>query len=98
MSMNIKSNEEFGTYVALDLGGTNFRIMLVDITIRPENQSNHDRRHSISMDSQEYFVPQSVMLGTGVQVYYILNKLIVLSVLFIPFIVNSYKRNQKKRS
>jgi len=70
------TGKEFGTYVALDLGGTNFRIMLVDITIRPENQSNHDRRHSISMDSQEYFVPQSVMLGTGVQLFdFIVNNL-----------------------
>lgn len=67
--MNVKYIKESGTYVALDLGGTNFRIMLVDITAIPEKKSKFDRRHSISMDSQEYFVPQSIMTGSGTQVY-----------------------------
>ena len=49
--------------MALDLGGTNFRILLVRIKKNAEGGGNR-----IEMENQTYFVPKSVMTGTGTQV------------------------------
>ncbi|CAG2123436.1 unnamed protein product, partial [Medioppia subpectinata] len=46
-----------GKYMALDLGGTNFRVLLLEI---------NDQIH---LDSEVYSVPESIMHGTGDQVY-----------------------------
>lgn len=51
---NLPSKDGNSTYVALDLGGTNFRVLLINIV-----------DDNIDMDSQIYSVPQSIMRGQG---------------------------------
>lgn len=46
-----------GKFMALDLGGTNFRVLLIEL--------NGEEFH---MESEIYAVPQEIMLGTGEQV------------------------------
>ncbi|QQP53332.1 Phosphotransferase, partial [Caligus rogercresseyi] len=46
---------ETGRFLALDLGGTNFRVLVVDIG---ENKK-------FEMDSQVFPIPNSIMIGTG---------------------------------
>ena len=48
---------EVGEFLALDLGGTNFRVLLVTL-----------RGQEVKMDSKIFLIPQHIMLGTGVQV------------------------------
>lgn len=48
---------EKGKFLALDLGGTNFRVLLVVINER-----------DVDIQSQTYLIPQRIMLGTGTQV------------------------------
>ena len=48
---------ESGKFLALDLGGTNFRVLLIELG-----------EHISHMESKIFAVPQSIMLGTGVQV------------------------------
>ncbi|XP_011506332.1 PREDICTED: hexokinase type 2-like isoform X1 [Ceratosolen solmsi marchali] len=49
---------EKGNFLALDLGGTNFRVLLITL-----NGQNFD------MKSKIYAIPQSLMLGTGKQLF-----------------------------
>lgn len=51
---HLPDGRECGTFIALDLGGTNFRVLLIDIN-----------EEQIDMDSQIYRVPQECMTGTG---------------------------------
>lgn len=60
--MDIFIFAEEGDFLALDLGGTNFRILLVKI-VAGENKK-------VSMDSQIYQISQQLMNGTGTQVGY----------------------------
>lgn len=55
---------EKGSYLALDLGGTNFRVLLVTIK---DNKSD-DGKPSIEMDSQIYKMPNDVITGNGEKV------------------------------
>jgi hypothetical protein len=48
---------ECGQFLALDLGGTNFRVLLVTL-----------KGQEVTMDSKIFLIPQSIMLGTGAQV------------------------------
>jgi len=48
---------ERGKFLALDLGGTNFRVLII-----------HLGEHHFDMQSKIYAIPQSIMLGTGEQV------------------------------
>ena len=48
---------EKGDFLALDLGGTNFRVLLVRL-----------QGHDIDIQSKTYLIPQRIMLGTGTQV------------------------------
>ena len=57
---------ERGNFLALDLGGTNFRILLVNL--------DEDKDHPIKIDQQSYFVPNSLMTGSGTDVSNIRNK------------------------
>jgi hexokinase len=43
--------------LALDLGGTNFRVLIINLGEKPND-----------MKSKIYAIPQSIMLGTGTQV------------------------------
>lgn len=49
---------EKGNFLALDLGGTNFRVLLITL----DNQS-------FDMKSKIYVIPQSLMVGTGGQLF-----------------------------
>lgn len=49
---------EKGNFLALDLGGTNFRVLL--ITLDGQN---------FDMKSKIYAIPQTLMLGTGTQLF-----------------------------
>lgn len=51
--------EERGEFLALDLGGTNFRVLL--ITLEGEGRS--------SMKSKIYRVPDQIQKGTGTAVF-----------------------------
>ena len=53
------SNLEQGRFLSLDLGGTNFRVLLIDIT----SSSQYD------MKSKIYAIPQNIMLGSGEQLF-----------------------------
>ena len=48
---------ENGDFLALDLGGTNFRVLLVRL-----------QGPDIDIQSKTYLIPQRIMLGTGTQV------------------------------
>ena len=54
----VSVGEERGEFLALDLGGTNFRVLL--ITLEGETKS--------SMKSRIYRVPDSIQKGTGTAV------------------------------
>ena len=49
---------ENGDFLALDLGGTNFRVLLINLN-----------GQEVSMESKIYIIPQHIMLGSGDQVY-----------------------------
>lgn len=49
---------EKGHFLALDLGGTNFRVLLITLD-----------GMSFDMKSKIYAIPQSLMLGTGTQLF-----------------------------
>ncbi|XP_076240204.1 hexokinase A isoform X1 [Calliopsis andreniformis] len=55
---DLPDGTEKGNFLALDLGGTNFRVLL--ITLDGQN---------FDMKSKIYAIPQSLMLGTGVQLF-----------------------------
>lgn len=45
--------------MALDLGGTNFRVLLIHLK----------GEHDFEMQSKIYAIPQSIMLGSGQQLF-----------------------------
>lgn len=55
---DVPDGSEHGTFLALDLGGTNFRVLLININ-----------GEQFSMQNEIYAVPQEIMLGTGVQLF-----------------------------
>ncbi|CAF2048365.1 unnamed protein product [Rotaria magnacalcarata] len=56
---NIPTGTEVGQILALDLGGTNFRVLLVDL-----------RGNSrIELTSKIFLIPQSIMMGDGKQLF-----------------------------
>ena len=55
---NLANGTETGKVLALDLGGTNFRVLLVDLL--PQSK--------VSLTSKIFVIPQSIMLGEGVNV------------------------------
>lgn len=54
-------NVENGDFLALDLGGTNFRVLLVKI--------RSGKRRSVEMHNKIYAIPIEVMQGTGEEVH-----------------------------
>eukprot|EP00095_Tigriopus_kingsejongensis_P011343 maker-scaffold383_size189472-snap-gene-0.30 protein:Tk11343 transcript:maker-scaffold383_size189472-snap-gene-0.30-mRNA-1 annotation:"hexokinase" len=56
---HLPSGNETGRFLALDLGGTNFRVLLV--TIGEAQQFN--------MESKIFSIPQKVMIGTGEELF-----------------------------
>jgi hexokinase len=56
----LPDGSEEGSFLALDLGGTNFRVLLVTIS-----KDSDDGYSNIEMDSQIYKVPEDVMVSEG---------------------------------
>lgn len=56
------SRAENGDFLALDLGGTNFRVLLVKI--------RSGKRRTVEMHNKIYAIPIEVMQGTGEEVGY----------------------------
>ncbi|XP_045467436.1 hexokinase type 2-like [Harmonia axyridis] len=52
---DLPTGKETGTYLAVDLGGTNFRVLMVEL-----GGADH-----LKMTSMQFAVPQEKMLGTG---------------------------------
>ncbi|XP_045467648.1 hexokinase type 2 isoform X1 [Harmonia axyridis] len=55
---NLPSGEESGKFLALDLGGTNFRVLLIELS------KNH-----FEMKSKIFAIPQHIMLGSGERLF-----------------------------
>ncbi|XP_063697248.1 hexokinase type 2-like [Culicoides brevitarsis] len=56
---DLPDGSERGKFLALDLGGTNFRVLMVDLK----------GEEDFEMESQIYSIPQSLMLGSGTQLF-----------------------------
>lgn len=67
---------EKGKFLALDLGGTNFRVLIVELNGR-----------DVDIQSKTYLIPQRIMLGTGTQVCKVKN--FPLSLLLLPYLLLS---------
>lgn len=51
---------EHGEFLALDLGGTNFRVLWVRVT--------DNGLQKVEMENQIYAIPEDIMRGSGTQV------------------------------
>jgi hexokinase len=58
---NLPTGKECGKFLALDLGGTNFRVLLIEL--------NGDNTSKFKMVSEIFAVPQHIMLGPGVGLF-----------------------------
>ncbi|XP_037938345.1 hexokinase type 2 isoform X2 [Teleopsis dalmanni] len=56
---DLPNGNERGKFLALDLGGTNFRVLLIQL------KEDHD----FQMESRIYAIPQHIMLGSGQQLF-----------------------------
>lgn len=54
---------EKGDFIALDLGGSNFRILRVKVS--------HEKKQAVQMESQIYETPEDIMHGSGTRVCFI---------------------------
>jgi hexokinase len=52
---NIPNGTEIGQVLALDLGGTNFRVLLIDLRGNTR----------VELTSKIFVIPQSIMIGDG---------------------------------
>uniref|UniRef100_A0A3Q2YFB3 Phosphotransferase n=1 Tax=Hippocampus comes TaxID=109280 RepID=A0A3Q2YFB3_HIPCM len=57
---SIPDGSEKGDFIALDLGGSNFRILRVKVT--------QDKKQPVQMESQVYETPDDIIHGSGTQV------------------------------
>ena len=55
----LPNGTEFGKFLSLDLGGTNFRVIFMELT----------RTKEFMMDSKIYAIPHHIMTGHGVQLF-----------------------------
>ena len=55
---NAADGTETGKFLAIDLGGTNFRVLLVDL----------ESDATPAVTSKRFVIPQSIMLGEGMNV------------------------------
>uniref|UniRef100_A0A8D3BKP0 Hexokinase-2 n=1 Tax=Scophthalmus maximus TaxID=52904 RepID=A0A8D3BKP0_SCOMX len=58
---SIPDGSEKGDFVALDLGGSNFRILRVKVT--------RDKKQPVQMESQVYDTPDDIIHGNGTQLF-----------------------------
>lgn len=54
---SVPNGTECGTFLALDLGGTNFRVLVIKLNAK-----------DASMSSKIFTIPHELMVGTGTQV------------------------------
>ncbi|BFZ01473.1 hypothetical protein BsWGS_04512 [Bradybaena similaris] len=54
----VPDGTEAGDFLALDLGGTNFRVLLINL-----------KGQEVTMESKIFIIPQHIMLGSGVQLF-----------------------------
>ncbi|KAK7164110.1 hypothetical protein R3I94_002740 [Phoxinus phoxinus] len=52
---------ETGDFLALDLGGTNFRVLLVRVS--------SNGKQTVEMENQIYAIPENIMRGTGTELF-----------------------------
>lgn len=64
---NIPNGTEIGQVLALDLGGTNFRVLLIDLR----------GNSKIELTSKIFVIPQSIMIGDGKNVIFYLREIIL---------------------
>ena len=55
----LPSGKEVGQFLALDLGGTNFRVIIMEIT----------EDGKLNMDSEAFVMPKDIMTGTGTALF-----------------------------
>ncbi|KAK6185108.1 hypothetical protein SNE40_007416 [Patella caerulea] len=55
---SVPDGTEEGDFLALDLGGTNFRVLLISL-----------KGQEVNMESKIFLIPQHIMLGTGIQLF-----------------------------
>lgn len=60
MIINVLILTEKGDFIALDLGGSNFRILRVKVT--------QDKKQPVQMESQVYDTPDDIIHGSGSRV------------------------------
>jgi len=56
---HLPTGEETGRFLALDLGGTNFRVLVIDI----------EQDKQFKMDSKVFAIPKEIMEGPGVELF-----------------------------
>ncbi|XP_057387334.1 hexokinase-1 isoform X2 [Balaenoptera acutorostrata] len=58
---SIPDGSEKGDFIALDLGGSSFRILRVQV--------NHEQKQTVHMESEVYDTPENIMHGSGSQLF-----------------------------
>ncbi|XP_056616952.1 hexokinase-1 [Triplophysa dalaica] len=58
---SIPDGSEKGDFIALDLGGSNFRILRVKVS--------HEKKQTVQMESQIYETPEDIIHGTGTRLF-----------------------------
>nr|XP_012618107.1 hexokinase-1 isoform X1 [Microcebus murinus] len=58
---SIPDGSEKGDFIALDLGGSSFRILRVQV--------NHEKNQNVHMESEIYDTPENIMHGSGSQLF-----------------------------
>ncbi|XP_051838511.1 hexokinase-1 isoform X1 [Antechinus flavipes] len=58
---SIPDGSEKGDFIALDLGGSSFRILRVQVS--------HEKHQTVQMESEVYDTPESIMIGSGSQLF-----------------------------
>ncbi|XP_074088527.1 hexokinase-1 isoform X1 [Macrotis lagotis] len=58
---SIPDGSEKGDFIALDLGGSSFRILRVQVS--------HEKNQTVEMDSEVYETPEGIMMGSGSQLF-----------------------------
>ncbi|KAK2852433.1 hypothetical protein Q7C36_007634 [Tachysurus vachellii] len=58
---SIPDGSEKGDFIALDLGGSNFRILRVKVS--------HEKKQTVQMESQNYETPEDIIHGSGTRLF-----------------------------
>uniref|UniRef100_A0AAQ5YKV6 hexokinase n=1 Tax=Amphiprion ocellaris TaxID=80972 RepID=A0AAQ5YKV6_AMPOC len=59
--LSLSVSTEKGDFIALDLGGSNFRILRVRVS--------HEKKQTVQMESQIYDTPEDIMHGSGTRLF-----------------------------